>query len=64
VNATSHSATAATDWPDFFTGTPDDLRSLTDVPVVVPAFGEPVEIRALLERGTPKLYGSAEQVEP
>jgi L-ascorbate metabolism protein UlaG (beta-lactamase superfamily) len=51
-------------WPDFFTGTPDELRSLTDVPVVVPALGEAVEIRALLERGTPKLSGSTEQVEP
>jgi L-ascorbate metabolism protein UlaG (beta-lactamase superfamily) len=45
-------------WPDFFTGTPDDLRSLTDVPVVVPALGEPVEIHGLLEGGTRGLSGS------
>jgi L-ascorbate metabolism protein UlaG (beta-lactamase superfamily) len=34
-------------WPDFFTGTPDDLRLLTKVPVVVPGFGETIEVTAL-----------------
>jgi L-ascorbate metabolism protein UlaG (beta-lactamase superfamily) len=36
-------------WPEFFTGSPDDLRPLTEVPVVVPAFGEPLKIAVLLD---------------
>jgi L-ascorbate metabolism protein UlaG (beta-lactamase superfamily) len=39
-------------WPDFFTGTPDELRLVTSVPVVVPAFGEEVQISTLLEHVT------------
>ena len=35
-------------WPDFFTGTPEDLSGLTSVPILTPAFGDPVDIAALL----------------
>lgn len=37
-------------WPDFFTGTPRELRCLSDVPVVVPTSGETVPISALLDQ--------------
>lgn len=38
-------------WPEFFSGTPDQLRALTDICVVVPTIGEPVDIIRLLEQG-------------
>lgn len=38
-------------WPEFFTGTPDQLQALTDVCVIVPEIGEPLDITVLLEQG-------------
>lgn len=36
-------------WPSFFTGTPEALRELTSVPIVVPPFGHSMEIAAMLD---------------
>jgi L-ascorbate metabolism protein UlaG (beta-lactamase superfamily) len=51
-------------WPDFFTGTPEELRSLTAVPVLVPAFGDTRSISALLEPRTSDRVADADRIEP
>jgi L-ascorbate metabolism protein UlaG (beta-lactamase superfamily) len=51
-------------WPDFFTGTPDQLRSLTNVPIVVPTFGETLKLSWLLEKGSGHPASSAGRTGP